>query len=175
MIYQELYDATLAELSACCVNVANFANLPKEFTSGYTHTQDSGYQRDGLKRQAKLVSRIVNPVPQISVATLQQKFKQVMTTYKIYDKLSSPVTATGLFNFFKAVSVFCRDNVHVCCSRLNKSKCIVYIETTNNGYSTLQETDIVKADGGIDVAGTLTNIFTTITPYYVRYNSTLET
>ena len=173
MIYQQLYDAVLAEIRVRCVNVTNYTSLPDCFRPSFTKTVSNSY--NNYKTRSTTQYSVINPVPQITQAQVDAAFKDSMTKSGIYGIMSQEVSTQGLLNFFKAVSVFCRDYIHVCSSTMHNNRYVVFVNQVQGSYPTnLEESDIIKAKSGIDVAQTLTRILTTITPYIVRYNTTIS-
>ena len=171
MLYRDLYNTALSQITAACKNVSNFASLPAMYKAGYTHNVPIS---TNSKYPFKVVYTIQNPISEVASSTVSTAFDASMDSHGIKAKLDQTVTTEGLIQFYKALASFCTANVKVCGCPLEKDRHIVYVAGTEGpSSSTTGSNDITS--GGLDVVSKTipTILAANMKNYFVRYTVTM--
>ena len=112
MIYQDLYNTAYNSIVSACTNINNFDSIASQFKEGYS--------RSITEAKATATLTIVNPITQVSAATVSSQFQSHLSTYgvKLNDTVDV-VDATGLINFYTALASFV--SAKVCLAGGNES------------------------------------------------------
>lgn len=168
MIFQEVYDTALSKIKSVCVNVSNYSRLDSAFKSGYTYSQ--------TEVSVRLNVSIINPISQVSTTTVDNEFRSWMQTCGVTNYLNDEVNASGLMNFYLALSSFCTARVKTAAGQMTSNKQVVYY---NNGQPiAIQQIqngeNIMYATNTEIVASTIGTIISRNTKaYVVNYSYTM--
>lgn len=135
MTYQELYNSALSRIKSMCLNVSNYGGLNSAFKAGYTRNYTTG--------RATLTARISNPIGQVSSSTVDNEFRNWMTTCGITSYLNKTVEvdSRGLFNFYGALASFATAKIRTIAGTAVTTQQVVYVTGTNPTSITRLPTD----------------------------------
>lgn len=165
MIYQDLYNTAYNSIVSACTNINNFDSIASQFKEGYS--------RSITEAKATATLTIVNPITQVSAATVSSQFQSHLSTYGVdLNDTVNVVDATGLINFYTALASFVSAKVCLAGGNESNSKYIIYnSDGSVKPYTRIDPVDVIRANDNLTTTKTINEIISAnIKAYIIQYS-----